>query len=107
MKYSTRVSDAVHVLAFIALNPVNSLTSEKIAESVRTNPGYVRQLMSALRVHGLLSSVKGHPRPALSRDPSAITLLDEFRSGKMGRLTLEIPVQEPEGKDENGRETGD
>lgn len=80
MKYSTRVSDAVHVLAFIALNPVNSLTSEKIAESVRTNPGYVRQLMSALRVHGLLSSVKGHPRPALSRDPSAISLLDVYRA---------------------------
>ena len=80
MKYSTRVSDAVHVLAFIALNPVNSLTSEKIAESVRTNPGYVRQLMSAMRVHELLFSVKGHPRPALSRDPSAITLLDVYRA---------------------------
>ena len=80
MKYSTRVSDAVHVLAFIALNPVNSLTSEKIAESIRTNPGYVRQLMSAMRVHELLFSVKGHPRPALSRDPSAITLLDVYRA---------------------------
>ena len=80
MKYSTRVSDAVHVLAFIALNPVNSLTSEKIAESIRTNPGYVRQLMSAMRVHELLFSVKGHPRPALSRDPSAISLLDVYRA---------------------------
>ena len=80
MKYSTRVSDAVHVLAFIALNPVNSLTSEKIAESIRTNPGYVRQLMSAMRVHELLFSVKGRPRPALSRDPSAISLLDVYRA---------------------------
>lgn len=80
MKYSTRVSDAVHVLAFIALNPVNSLTSEKIAESIRTNPGYVRQLMSAMRVHELLFSVKGHPRPALSREPSAISLLDVYRA---------------------------
>lgn len=44
-------------------------------------------------------------RPDTER--ASALILDEFRSGKMGRLTLEIPVQEPEGKDENGRETGD
>ena len=63
MKYSTKVSDAVHILAFIQLNPVDSLSSNRIAESIRTNPGCVRQLMSALRKAGLLSSIKGHPRP--------------------------------------------
>ena len=64
MKYSTRLSDAVHILAFIALYPDCDLTSNKLAESVQTNPAYVRQLMSALRKGGLLVSVKGHPRPA-------------------------------------------
>lgn len=44
-------------------------------------------------------------RPDTER--ASALILDEFRSGKMGRLTLEIPVQEPEGEDENGRETGD
>ena len=44
-------------------------------------------------------------RPDTER--ASALILDEFRSGTMGRLTLEIPVQEPEGKDENGRETGD
>ena len=80
MKYSTRLSDAVHILAFIALNPNGSLSSNSIAESIHTNPGCVRQLMSALRRAGLISSVKGHPRPALIRIPALITLLDVYRA---------------------------
>ena len=42
MKYSTRLSDAVHILAFIALYPDCDLTSNKLAESIQTNPAYVR-----------------------------------------------------------------
>ena len=80
MKYPTRLSDAVHILAFIALYPDCDLTSNKLAESIQTNPAYVRQLMSALREGGLLVSVKGHPRPALAREPEKITLLDAYRA---------------------------
>ena len=80
MKYPTRLSDAVHILAFIALYPDCDLTSTKLAESVQTNPAYVRQLMSALRKGGLLVSVKGHPRPSLAREPEKITLLDAYRA---------------------------
>ena len=42
MKYPTRLSDAVHILAFIALYPDCDLTSNKLAESIQTNPAYVR-----------------------------------------------------------------
>ena len=80
MKYPTRLSDAVHILAFLALHPGVELTSEKLAESVQTNPAYVRQLMSALRRGGLLTSVKGHPRPGLAKSPGEITLLDAYRA---------------------------
>ena len=80
MKYPTRLSDAVHILAFIALYPDCDLTSNKLAESIQTNPAYVRQLMSALRKGGLLVSVKGHPRPTLAREPEKITLLDAYRA---------------------------
>ena len=44
-------------------------------------------------------------RPDTER--ASALILDEFRSGKMGRLTLEAPVQAPEGEADNGRETGD
>lgn len=81
MKYSTKLSDAAHILALIALAPENaSLTSDAIAESVKTNPSYVRQLMSYLRKGELLNSVHGHARPTLTRPPSEITLLDLYRA---------------------------
>jgi Rrf2 family protein len=80
MKYSTKLSDALHILAFIALHPDERLTSDRIAESIRTNPGYVRQLMSSMRRCGLLVSIKGHPRPSLSKKASAVSLLDVYRS---------------------------
>ena len=80
MKYPTKLSDTVHVLTFLALHPGTALTSERIAESVRTNPAYIRQLMSALRKAGLLISVKGHPRPALVKEPEDISLLDVYRA---------------------------
>ena len=80
MKYPTRLSDAVHILAFIALHPDCGLTSDKLAESIQTNPAYVRQLMSALRKGGLLISVKGHPRPSLAREPEQITLLVTYQA---------------------------
>ena len=93
MKYSTRVSDAVHILAFIVLDPKDSLSSESIAESIHTNPGCVRQLMSALRKSGLLSSVRGHPRPSLTREPSAITLLDIYKAVEGDKSLLHLDTQ--------------
>lgn len=80
MRFSTRLSDAVHILCFIVLNPDYNLSSERIAQSVRTNPGYVRQLMSALRRAGIISSVKGHAKPELAKEARAITMLDVYRA---------------------------
>ena len=105
MKYSTKVSDAVHILAFIVLNPRGSLSSDSIAESLHTNPGCVRQLMSALRRAGLLLSVKGHPKPSLSKVPSAITLLDLslihiYEPGSS--LLLAVPYPDPHGSESPG-----
>lgn len=88
MKYPTKLSDAAHILAFIALHPDRALTSEKIAESIKTNAAYVRQLMSALRRAGLLVSVKGHPKPALARPAEEITLLDLYRAVEGGKPLL-------------------
>ena len=54
MKYPTKLSDAIHILAFIALNSNEDLTSDSIALSIHTHPSYVRQLMSALKKENLL-----------------------------------------------------
>ena len=85
MKFSTRVSDAVHILAFIALNRNEALTSQRIAESIRTNPGCVRQLMVSLRRYGIMTSVQGHARPALLRAAADIRLLAIYRAVEGGK----------------------
>ena len=80
MKYSTKLSDAVHVMVLIAINQEKSLSSASIAESVHTNPGFVRQLMLKLKKAGLMTSVAGHARPSLSKPADQITLLDVYKA---------------------------
>ena len=40
MKYSTKLSDTIHILIFIALGDDEQLSSTKIAESIKTNPAF-------------------------------------------------------------------
>lgn len=90
MKYSARLSDAVHLLTFIYLNPKNDLSSATIAVSIRTNPSYVRQLMMALRKSGLLSSTRGQARPELTKSPEELTLLDIYRAVEGNKPLLHL-----------------
>lgn len=80
MKYSTRLSDATHLLLFIHLNPKEDLSSTAIAESIQTNPAYVRQLMSVLKKADILNSTQGMAAPTLKRLLKDITLLDVYRA---------------------------
>ena len=80
MKYSTRLSDAVHILVLISENKDGTLSSSDIATSVYTNPSYVRQLMSRLRNSGIISSVRGLATPTLIKEASHITLLDIYKA---------------------------
>lgn len=80
MKYPTRVSDAVHIMVFIHLNPTKDLSSGAIAYSIKTNPSYVRQLMSMLKKAKLLNGTRGQAAPSLAQEPSKITLLDIYRA---------------------------
>ena len=80
MKYSTKLSDAVHIMAFVAINQDFDLSSTAIAASIQTNPGFVRQIMMKLRKAGLMSSVTGHAKPALARPAERITLLDIYKA---------------------------
>ena len=80
MKYSTKLSDAVHIIALIAINQDSALSSSAIATSIKTNPAFVRQIMMKLKKAGLMSSVTGHAKPALSRPAEQITLLDIYKA---------------------------
>lgn len=80
MKYSTKLSDAVHILAFIALSADQPLSSAEISVSIQTNPAYVRQLMAKLKAANLIQSTRGQAKPTLSRAAQDISLLDVYRA---------------------------
>lgn len=81
MKYSHKLSDAVHVLAFIDIfQNDGDLSSNGIAGSINSNPSLVRRLMSALVKAGLLVSRPGIAAPSLARPTSEISLLDVYNA---------------------------
>lgn len=80
MRYSTRLSDTLHILVYIYLNPDTPITSTDIATSVQTNPAYVRKLMSQLRKAGLISGSRGNANPELLKAADKITLLDVYKA---------------------------
>lgn len=65
MKYSTKLSDTIHILIFIALGDDEQLSSTKIAESIKTNPAYVRQLMATLKNAGIVVNTQVMRMPLL------------------------------------------
>ena len=93
MKYSMKLSHAVHILVFIKTNPNSDLSSTAIAKSICTNPGCVRQIMMKLRKAGLLNSVTGHAKPSLAKEPSDITLFDLYRAVEGEKPLLHLDTQ--------------
>ena len=80
MKYSTKLSDALHILAFLSMGVGQRITSAKIAESVKTNPAYIRQLMAALKNASLISNTQGQANACLTKPADEITMLDIYRA---------------------------
>ena len=75
----TKFSSAIHSLIMIseAENPVNS---EQIANSVGTNPSYVRKLTTRLSKAGLIEGRKGVSGFRLIKPADKITLLDIYKA---------------------------
>ena len=80
MKYSTRLSDAMHILVLVEQSADAPMSSKQIAESVHTNPSYVRTLMAQLKAAGIISNSRGSANAALAKLASAITLCDVYHA---------------------------
>lgn len=88
-KRSTRLSYLIHLLATVQIvreiaarsgqNLSRHLSSAGLAESMHTNPAYVRKLMQIASCGGLLVSEKGKVNPALAMNAADISLLHIFR----------------------------
>ena len=90
MKYSTRLSDAVHILVFIQQSSHSTVSSSDIAVSIQTNPSYVRQIMAQLKAAGLISSLRGQATPQLGKPPREITLLDVYKAVEKDKPLLHL-----------------
>lgn len=80
------MSGVLHVLLHMAEHP-EPLTSEVLAQRMRTNPVVVRRTMAGLRERGYVQSLKGHGGGwVIAGDLSRITLRDIYEA--LGRPSL-------------------
>lgn len=91
MKYSYKLSDAIHILAYVDIMPDgNDISSNDIALSIEANASVVRKLMANLKKAGLLESQVGAAKPKLARPASEITLLDVFKAVEINHELLHV-----------------
>ena len=84
MSANSRMTVAVHILSFMILwerKHSEPAISERIAESVNTNPVVIRRLLGLLQKAGLVKSRRGIDAGwRLARRPTAITMLDVYKA---------------------------
>ncbi|MCH5462962.1 Rrf2 family transcriptional regulator [Lactobacillus sp. LC28-10] len=91
MKYSHKLSDAVHILAYVDIfQNDGDLSSNRIARSIESNPSLVRRLMSALVKAGLLVTQPGVAAPSLSKPTAKISLLEVYNAVEDDRNLLHV-----------------
>lgn len=93
MKNSTKLSDAMHILTYIAINPNHDLSSTQIAQSVNSNPVVIRRIMSQLKKANLLLSENGKATPSLAHDSHNISMLDVYHAVENEPTFLKIDDQ--------------
>ena len=85
MPSSSRFAVAVHILTLLEIEGGRPLTSDYIAWSVNTNPGFVRRVLAMLGRAGLVRSQLGAGGGAfLAKPASRIGLLDVYRAVESG-----------------------
>lgn len=99
MAANSRFAIAVHVLTSLAYRGAQGeawTSSDKLAESVRTNPVVVRRVVAALGRAGLVESQAGRGGGArLARSPADVTLAAVYRAVTRAREDSDAPGAGP------------
>lgn len=81
MQVGTKFSVSIHILLCVEFfKNKRKVTSDFIAESVKTNPVVIRKLMGALKDSGLIEIASGTGGIALKKQAAQITFLDIFNA---------------------------
>lgn len=92
-----RFSVSVHIMTSLAFHKGEKMTSDQLADSIRTNPTVVRRLLAKLSEAGLLDSFKGKAGGViLNKSPKEITLRDIYMATvEDKKLLCNPPEKEP------------
>ncbi|WP_413290295.1 RrF2 family transcriptional regulator [Bdellovibrio sp. HCB337] len=91
-----RFSASVHIMTVLAFHKDEKMTSEQLAESIRTNPTVVRRLLAKLAEAGLLESFKGKAGGVLlAKPPKEITLKDIYMATTTDKKLICTSEKEP------------
>ncbi|MFD1421054.1 Rrf2 family transcriptional regulator [Lactiplantibacillus songbeiensis] len=90
MKYSYKLSDAIHILAYVAIIDDQKITSNDLAASIEANASVVRRLMADLKRAGLLISQAGSAQPQLAKPADEITVQDVYEAVETNQDLLHV-----------------
>lgn len=90
MKYSHRLSDAVHILVYLEILGSNS--GSAIAASVNSNPSLIRRLVAHMVKAGILdrSGQRGEIKIKLTRPAGQVSLLDIYQAVESHQEFLDV-----------------
>lgn len=90
MKYSHRLSDAVHILVYLEILGSNS--SSAIADNVNSNPSLIRRLVASMVKAGILqrSGHHGEITIKLTRPAAQVSLLDIYQAVESHQEFLDV-----------------
>ncbi len=93
MTKSRNFATAVHIMTALAY--AETLTSQRLAASVQTNPGLVRRVLAKLVRSGLVEAQRGKSGGSrLARPPSQISLREIYEAVEDGPL-LRVSGKQP------------
>ncbi|AFS41184.1 MAG: Rrf2 family transcriptional regulator [Leuconostoc gelidum] len=90
MRVSYKLSDAIHILAYIEIFKQHDLSSKAIAASIGSNASVVRNLMLDLRAANLLTTHQGIAAPELAKSPNDISIYAVYCAINMTHKLLHI-----------------
>lgn len=87
---------SVHIMTVMAYHAGELMTSDELADSVRTNPTVVRRLIARLVDAGLIESFKGKSGGVrLKKTPKEIDLREIYRAVSENKKLLHAPDKAP------------